>query len=61
MKLELVACQPRSYKTTTIAGDRPVVSPDLIEREFCASLPGQRLVVTSPTCAPARAGCTWPR
>ena len=43
-ELELVACQPRSYKTTTIAGEDPVESPDLIEREFCAPLPGQRLV-----------------
>jgi putative transposase len=43
-ELELVACQPRSYKTTTIAGDQPVESPDLIEREFSAPAPGQRLV-----------------
>src|ERR671912_338589 len=43
-ELDLVACQPRSYKTTTIAGPDPVLSPDLIEREFTASAPGQRLV-----------------
>jgi len=43
-ELGLVACQPRSYKTTTVAGDRPVASPDLIEREFTAPAPGQRLV-----------------
>jgi putative transposase len=43
-ELELVACQPRSYKTTTIAGEEPVESPDLIERDFYAPLPGQRLV-----------------
>ena len=43
-ELELVTCQPRSYKTTTIAGEEPVESPDLIEREFCAPRPGQRLV-----------------
>ena len=43
-ELELVACQPRSYKTTTIAGQEPVESPDLIERKFSAPLPGQRLV-----------------
>jgi hypothetical protein len=51
-ELELVACQPRSYKTTTIAGEEPVETPDLIEREFCAPLPGQRLVgdITSWVC-----------
>ena len=43
-ELELVACQPRNYKTTTIAGEEPVESPDLIEREFTAPAPGQRLV-----------------
>jgi len=43
-ELGLVACQPRSYKTTTVAGDRPVANPDLIEREFTAPAPGQRLV-----------------
>jgi transposase InsO family protein len=51
-ELELVACQPRSYKTTTIAGEEPVETPDLIEREFTASAPGQRLVgdITSWVC-----------
>jgi len=43
-ELGLLACQPRAYKTTTVAGDRPVASPDLIEREFTAPAPGQRLV-----------------
>ena len=43
-ELDLVACQPRSYKTTTVAGEDPVASPDLIEREFTAPAPGQRLV-----------------
>jgi len=43
-ELDLLACQPRSYKTTTIAGEEPVETPDLIEREFTASAPGQRLV-----------------
>ena len=43
-ELDLLACQPRSYKTTTIVGEEPVETPDLIEREFTASAPGQRLV-----------------
>jgi putative transposase len=40
----LQACQPRAYKRTTIAGDQPTVSPDLIGRDFTAAIPGQRLV-----------------
>jgi putative transposase len=43
-ELGLVACQPRAYKITTIAGKDPVDSPDLIEGEFTAPEPGQRLV-----------------
>lgn len=39
----LVACQPRPYKVTTIAGDGdgPV---DLCERDFTATAPGHKLV-----------------
>jgi putative transposase len=40
----LQACQPRAYKRTTVAGDRPTASPDLIGRDFTAATPGQRLV-----------------
>jgi putative transposase len=43
-ELGLVACQPRAYKRTTIPGEDAVASPDLIEREFTAPAPGQRLV-----------------
>ena len=43
-ELGLLACQPRGYKRTTIAGEEPVETPDLIGREFTASAPGQRLV-----------------
>jgi putative transposase len=43
-ELGLRACQPRAYKRTTIAGETPVTSPDLINREFTAEAPGQRLV-----------------
>ena len=43
-ELGLRACQPRSYKRTTVPGDAPVSSPDLIAREFTAAEPGQRLV-----------------
>jgi putative transposase len=38
------ACQPRAYKRTTVPGEEPVTSPDLIGRDFTAAAPGQRLV-----------------
>jgi putative transposase len=40
----LRACQPRAYKRTTLPGEQPVASPDLIGRDFTATAPGQRLV-----------------
>jgi putative transposase len=43
-ELGLRACQPRAYRRTTLPGERPVVSPDLIERDFTAVQPGTRLV-----------------
>ena len=43
-ELGLVGCQPRAYKRTTVPGEEPVHSPDLIGREFTADAPGQRLV-----------------
>jgi putative transposase len=42
--LGLRACQPRAYKRTTVPGEQPVTSPDLIGRDFTATTPGQRLV-----------------
>jgi transposase InsO family protein len=43
-ELGLRACQPRAYKRTTVPGEDPVTSPDLISRDFTAQAPGQRLV-----------------
>lgn len=43
-ELGLRACQPRAYRRTTVPGDDPVASPDLIERDFTAEAPGTRLV-----------------
>jgi putative transposase len=43
-ELGLRACQPRAYKRTTIPGEQPVTSPDLIGRNFTATAPGTRLV-----------------
>ncbi len=40
----LRACQPRAYRRTTVPGEHPVASPDLIERDFTAQAPGTRLV-----------------
>jgi putative transposase len=43
-ELGLVAVQPRAYKRTTVPGKEPVTAPDLIDRDFTAPAPGQRLV-----------------
>ena len=45
-ELGLRAVQPRAYKRTTIPGDVPIDSPDLIGRDFdpASSAPGERLV-----------------
>ena len=42
-ELGLRACQPRAYKRTTVPGEQPVDSPDLIGRDFTATAPGTRL------------------
>lgn len=39
----LVACQPRPFRVTTIAGDG-AGPPDLLTRDFTAEVPGTRLV-----------------
>jgi transposase InsO family protein len=43
-ELGLRACQPRAYKRTTVPGEAPAPRPDLIDRDFTAAEPGQRLV-----------------
>jgi transposase InsO family protein len=43
-ELQLVACQPRPYRpTTTVPGD-PGPIPDLVNRDFSAQAPGQKMV-----------------
>jgi transposase InsO family protein len=61
-ELGLTAVQPRGYKRTTLRGEQPVQSEDLIGGDFDpgSSSPGERLSETSPTSTPARAGSTWP-
>jgi putative transposase len=43
-ELGLRACQPRAYKRTTVPGEQPPASPDLIGRDFTATAPRTRLV-----------------
>lgn len=43
-ELGLAAVQPRAYRRTTVPGKEPVAAPDLLERDFTADAPGQRLV-----------------
>jgi putative transposase len=43
-ELGLRACQPRAYRRTTLHGEQPVATADLLERDFTAPAPGQRLV-----------------
>lgn len=43
-ELGLVPCQPRPYKTTTVADARPAPIPDLVRRNFTADAPGSKLV-----------------
>ena len=45
-ELGLKAVQPRAYKRTTLPGEQPVDSPDLIGRDFdpASGAPGERLV-----------------
>src|SRR4051812_36854380 len=43
-ELGLAAVQPRASKRTTVPGKEPVSAPYLIDRDFTAPAPGQRLV-----------------
>jgi putative transposase len=57
----LVAVQPRAYRRTTVHGEQPASVQDLLQRDFTAEAPGQRLVGDITHLATVRAGCTWPR
>ena len=43
-ELELVACQPRPYRPTTTSPGDPGPIPDLVNRDFTAYAPGQKMV-----------------
>ena len=60
-ELGLRACQPRAYKRTTVTGEQPVTSPDLIGRDFTAEVPAGGWWATSPTSVLVKAGYIWRR
>jgi transposase InsO family protein len=43
-ELDLVACQPRPWRTTTVQGAQQRPVPDLVARDFTAHAPGEKLV-----------------
>lgn len=43
-ELGLVPCQPRPWRTTTVADPDAEAAPDLVQRDFSAQAPGQKLV-----------------
>lgn len=43
-ELDLVACQPRPYRPTTTVPGEPGSIPDLVNRDFTATAPGQKMV-----------------
>jgi transposase InsO family protein len=43
-ELDLVSCQPRPYRPTTTSPGDPGPIPDLVNRDFTASAPGQKMV-----------------
>ena len=43
-ELELLACQPRPYRPTTTSPGDPGPIPDLVNRDFTAQAPGQKMV-----------------
>jgi len=43
-ELELVSCQPRPYRPTTTTPGDPGPIPDLVNRDFTAEAPGEKMV-----------------
>jgi putative transposase len=43
-ELDLVPCQPRPWRMTTVADPDAAATPDLVQRDFDAQAPGQKLV-----------------
>ena len=42
--LDLVACQPRQWRVTTVSDPGAPAIPDLVNRDFTAAAPGQKMV-----------------
>lgn len=60
-ELGIRGCTPNARKRTTIPDPKARPRPDLVSRDFTSPVPTYKLVATSPTCAPARDGCTCRR
>lgn len=43
-ELGLAACQPRPWRTTTVPGEEPSTAADLVDHDFTAEAPGEKLV-----------------
>ncbi len=43
-ELELVSCQPRPYRPTTTTPGDPGLIPDLVNRDFTAEAPGEKMI-----------------
>jgi hypothetical protein len=58
-ELGLVACQPRPWRPSTTKQGQAGPVPDLVARDFSASVPGEKMVGDITYIRPGRAGCTW--
>jgi putative transposase len=56
-ELDLIACQPRPYHPATTTPGDPGPIPDLVNRDFTAPAPGQKMVGTLRISQHGRAGC----
>ena len=43
-QLDLVACQPKPWRTTTVQDPEADATPDLVDRDFTATEPGEKMV-----------------
>ena len=57
----LVACQPRPWRQTTIPDEAAALTPDLVNRNFTADAPGEKMVGDIPTFIRGRDSSTWLR
>lgn len=58
-ELGLVACQPRSWRVTTVRDGVQAAAGDLVERDFTATAPGAKLVGDITYIRTWRGGCIW--